>query len=944
MDAVERDLTATEEVGYRMSTWQVIKPFKRRTHRTGVRFGPGALVSLLAVTLTLGALPFAGSATAAPAAAMVLTVDTMANSCSGTTVTLPLSGTVDVTVNWGDNSSDTVVAPGNLDHSYASGGQYQITISGTLSWFGSQSDQEAPTDCALTGVTAWGELGITSFRNAFANDQNLTTVPSSLPTQVTDLSDMFNGAWQFNQDIGAWDTSKVTDMSGMFDDDYDFNQNISAWNTSSVTDMNNMFYSDLAFNQNISAWDTSKVTDMGGMLNGAIAFNNDGESLATVDGGWDTSSVTDMSDMFDGDSLFNSDIGSWDTSKVTDMNSMFYGDWQFNADLSAWDTSNVTDMSNMFNSALQFNQDISDWDTSKVTDMSCMFEFAGSFNESLGHWSIGAVQDMGAMFDSTSLDTANYDSTLESWASQSVSSDVVLGASNTTYGSEAVAARTKLIDSFGWTIYDNGLEPGATDVTDTVTFNAESGSAVDSVSGYDGSTITLPDGPTRSGYTFAGWYAASSGGTVLTSPYTLTGSVTLYAQWIASDSILSCSITPASVQLAEGDSRSLTVTWTGGSTMWVVILINGEVVDGGDGSLDSATLDLSWSEYEDFVGSSGGAVEMDLYAWDDSGPVGSRLCTFSVNVAAQTVGPASYSGGAWITDNTSADRYSVGDTLRADPGTWTSDTGEFTYQWMDCPSSFGGGANMAHVFGCTEIIGATSSTYTLTRDDEGYLIAVAVTDGGTDSSTTTVIDYAGTPVSTIPASSTSVVPVAQSPLHLTSLVGTVGTGLTLSFTGGSGTGALATSVVNGSATGCAVTGGVITAATTGTCVVTLTKAGDQVYSSVSSAATAVVFWQTPQALLRLTSLTGTVGTGLKLAVRGGSGTGAVSFAVTGGTASGCSITRGVLSVKSAGTCLVATTNAGDATFSPLTTSATVTFRPAPARHVVKRVTTHTSAR
>ena len=35
------------------------------------------------------------------------------------------------------------------------------------------------------------------------------------------------------------------------------------------------------------------------------------------------------------------------------------------------------------------------------------------------------------------------------------------------------------------------------------------------------------------GYTFNGWFAAPTGGSALTSPYTLAGSVTLYAQWSA---------------------------------------------------------------------------------------------------------------------------------------------------------------------------------------------------------------------------------------------------------------------------------------------------------------------------------------------------------------------------------------------------------------------------
>ena len=68
---------------------------------------------------------------------------------------------------------------------------------------------------------------------------------------------------------------------------------------------------------------------------------------------------------------------------------------------------------------------------------------------------------------------------------------------------------------------------------DTVTFNSEGGSAVGSLSGLDGTTITLPAAPTRAGYSFNGWFTASSGGSALTSPYTVIGSVTLYAQWTA---------------------------------------------------------------------------------------------------------------------------------------------------------------------------------------------------------------------------------------------------------------------------------------------------------------------------------------------------------------------------------------------------------------------------
>ena len=69
--------------------------------------------------------------------------------------------------------------------------------------------------------------------------------------------------------------------------------------------------------------------------------------------------------------------------------------------------------------------------------------------------------------------------------------------------------------------------------TITITFNSEGGSSVSTATGLQGTTITLPAAPTYAGYTFNGWFSAASGGTALTSPYTLTTSTTLYAQWTA---------------------------------------------------------------------------------------------------------------------------------------------------------------------------------------------------------------------------------------------------------------------------------------------------------------------------------------------------------------------------------------------------------------------------
>ncbi len=54
----------------------------------------------------------------------------------GTTITLPLMGAVDVTVDWGDGTQQSINSAGLLDHTYETEGIYTVSIYGTLSQFG----------------------------------------------------------------------------------------------------------------------------------------------------------------------------------------------------------------------------------------------------------------------------------------------------------------------------------------------------------------------------------------------------------------------------------------------------------------------------------------------------------------------------------------------------------------------------------------------------------------------------------------------------------------------------------------------------------------------------------------------------------------------------------------------------------------------------------------
>ncbi len=350
---------------------------------------------------------------------------------------LGLFGNVDVQIDWGDGSPDSDVAvAGPFAHTYATSGQYTITVSGSLTGFGGDASPLSGVEY-LTAVTSFGDLGIESLTFAFYGANNLIDVPAVLPATVTELSGLFYLASSFNGDISDWDTSSVTAMGGMFWDATVFNGDISGWDTSSVTDMRFMFWGASAFNQSLSSWDTSSVTDMSYMFFDASSFN---QSLNS----WDTSSVTDMRGMFQEASSFNGDISGWDTSSVTDMWGMFSLATSFNQSLNSWDTSSVTDMSWMFGDASSFNQSLSSWDTSSVTDMSWMFERATSFDQSLGAWNIGLVTDMEYMLDNSALSVAHYDDTLIGWEDGPNQNNVTLGASGLSFSSLGSNARDLL--------------------------------------------------------------------------------------------------------------------------------------------------------------------------------------------------------------------------------------------------------------------------------------------------------------------------------------------------------------------------------------------------------------------------------------------------------------------------------------------------------------------
>jgi titin len=217
---------------------------------------------------------------------MTINIDTSLDSCETSAITLPIGGVItdDPVVDWGDGTVDRLNGTSVATHTYGAAGQYNVNVAGVFSHFGNTAGYVG-ANC-ITGISGWGESGVSDLSGAFKGATNLASLPT-LPGAVTDLSSAFANNATFNLDMSSWDVSRVTNFSNMFAGSTSFNSDITGWNTSAATNMNGMFSGATSFNQDISVWDVSHVLSMNGMFNGATSFDH---SL----GAWHLDSVTSM--------------------------------------------------------------------------------------------------------------------------------------------------------------------------------------------------------------------------------------------------------------------------------------------------------------------------------------------------------------------------------------------------------------------------------------------------------------------------------------------------------------------------------------------------------------------------------------------------------------------------------------------------------------------------
>ena len=232
------------------------------------------------------------------------------------TFTIPIynGGTYNFNVDWGDSSNSDITTWNDADnpHTYADAGAstYTITITGTITGFrfnnggdklliqeiqswgplnlgNSNAYFYGASNLTVTATDALDLTGTTTFRRWIREASSLTTIPglnSWDVSSVTDISDGFQSASSFNQDISGWDVGSVTTFAYTFRDTSSFNQDISGWDTGSATTFSNMFYGATSFDQDLGSWDIADVTAMNSMFT-AVTLSTANYSAILI--GWE---------------------------------------------------------------------------------------------------------------------------------------------------------------------------------------------------------------------------------------------------------------------------------------------------------------------------------------------------------------------------------------------------------------------------------------------------------------------------------------------------------------------------------------------------------------------------------------------------------------------------------------------------------------------------------
>lgn len=380
-----------------------------------------------------------------------ITIDTTKAGSANDTFVLPTTGGgFNAYVDWGEGGAEQniVGTPGNVSHTYAAQGTYQIKIRGVMKniYFHDTGDK-----LKVMSIDNWGNNNWTYVMQMFFGCQNMVANYIDIPnfSAITSVGNLFRNCYLFNGKVVGIDLANCYDFTAMFLHAHSFNQPVDNLVTSTAWDIHAIFEDAWAFNQPLTGWDTRNATTLNRTFYRASSFNS---SVAI-----DTSKVQDFANCFDGASAFNQPI-NWDTGAGTTMSYMFNGCTNFNQPVN-FNTVNVTNMTMMFMSCGAFNRPLP-FNMAKVTNVDFMIYqgAAGIWNQDISAWDVSSLTTASDFIRTGAFSTANYDALLIAWAALTLKPNVTFSVWVTKYSAGAAATARGVLTGApnNWVITDGG--------------------------------------------------------------------------------------------------------------------------------------------------------------------------------------------------------------------------------------------------------------------------------------------------------------------------------------------------------------------------------------------------------------------------------------------------------------------------------------------------------
>ena len=291
---------------------------------------------------------------------------------------------------------------------------------------------------------------INSYR--FTVKESALTVPDTLPSHITSLSEMFKECTNILSDISGWDTSNILYATRMLNGATNFNQDLSGWNVFNIKSK------PTSFDDYCNSWTLPRpiwgTTGVGEVIEyddtGAFKFTvngpiNDSElRIQMYDPNPDWVLLRDGNVVGGGLQGNGSSITFANTDKTSSEYALIGSDFVTTLNEGGWSAAvgsievtqfpsktvavrfglggipftvpttlpkNITTLGSMFSGCTKFNQDISMWDISHVTELYEVFKDCTSFNQPLNTWDVSNSPELRGMFQGASV----FNQPLDNW-------------------------------------------------------------------------------------------------------------------------------------------------------------------------------------------------------------------------------------------------------------------------------------------------------------------------------------------------------------------------------------------------------------------------------------------------------------------------------------------------------------------------------------------------